>query len=214
MGNNLFSYCENNPVNRNDPTGAFWKQIANWFKRAFNRVGEYLSSDSNIYGSVVGCSSIVSSGVAASISNSIKNAERPSNIGAGVFAKNCADELKSIAKFEKGASKALSIAGYGVAAIDVGTGIYNNISNGASTKKIVLDATVDMAITAGSIWAAGFAGGMIGGAVGTVVPVLGNVIGAAAGFVAGVSMYALTDMMTFSGKTAREWAKEGVNQLW
>ena len=32
LGNNMFAYCGNNPVNRADPSGMFWKEIGNFFK--------------------------------------------------------------------------------------------------------------------------------------------------------------------------------------
>ncbi len=31
-GYNMFAYCGNNPVNRADPTGTFWKEVGNFFK--------------------------------------------------------------------------------------------------------------------------------------------------------------------------------------
>lgn len=37
-GCNMFIYCENNPVNRSDSNGMFWKKIGQWFKNAWNSV--------------------------------------------------------------------------------------------------------------------------------------------------------------------------------
>ena len=39
-------------------------------------------------------------------------------------------------------------------------------------------------------------------------------MGAVSGFIIGVGVYALTDMVEYNGKTARTWAKEGINSLW
>ena len=38
LGNNMFAYCGNNPVNRADPTGMFWKEIGNFFSNAWNGI--------------------------------------------------------------------------------------------------------------------------------------------------------------------------------
>ena len=38
LGNNMFAYCGNNPVNRADPTGMFWKEIGDFFSKAWNRI--------------------------------------------------------------------------------------------------------------------------------------------------------------------------------
>ena len=38
LGNNMFAYCGNNPVNRADPTGMFWKEIGDFFSKAWNGI--------------------------------------------------------------------------------------------------------------------------------------------------------------------------------
>ena len=38
LSTNMFAYCENDPVNRSDPSGESWNTISNWFSRAWNRV--------------------------------------------------------------------------------------------------------------------------------------------------------------------------------
>ena len=38
LGNNMFAYCGNNPVNRADPTGMFWKEIGDFFSKSWNGV--------------------------------------------------------------------------------------------------------------------------------------------------------------------------------
>ena len=40
LGTNMFAYCENNPVNRADPTGMFWKEIGNAIKKTVERVAK------------------------------------------------------------------------------------------------------------------------------------------------------------------------------
>ena len=32
IGNNMFTYCGNNPINRQDESGCFWKKVGNFFK--------------------------------------------------------------------------------------------------------------------------------------------------------------------------------------
>jgi len=36
IGNNMYAYCGNGPVNRIDITGAFFKEIGDWFSDAWN----------------------------------------------------------------------------------------------------------------------------------------------------------------------------------
>ena len=44
LGYNMFTYCGNNPVNRNDLTGAFWKEIGDFFKKAGKAVVNFVKS--------------------------------------------------------------------------------------------------------------------------------------------------------------------------
>ncbi len=37
-GNNMFAYCGNNPVNRVDETGMFWKEIGGFFSKTWNGI--------------------------------------------------------------------------------------------------------------------------------------------------------------------------------
>ena len=212
-GYNMFAYCGNDPVNRIDTSGMFWEEVGAWFKKLGSKVEEYLTP-SNIYSSTVGGTSISTSVLSTYVKSAIKSSPRPINIGVGAYAKQCEKELQSIYKFSKTSSKALTAVSYGAAAIDVGIGIYDNINNKAPFEKILTDATVDAVVTGGSIWAAGACGSAAGTAAGTVIPVAGNLIGAGVGFVVGIGIYALTDMVSFYGKSARSWAKEGLNSLW
>ena len=212
-GFNLFVYCGNNPVNHIDPSGMFWNKIGNWLKKVGNKIEEYLTQ-SNIYGCIVDGTSITLTSLMDSVEGTIKNSVQPNNIGVGTYVKQCAKDLKQVSKFKDGVSKTLTVAAYGTVALDVGISIHDNISRGASSKKIILDATVDTVITGGSVWGAGAAGSAIGTAVGSIIPGAGNLVGAGAGFVIGIGIGVMTDMVYFGGKTVREWAKEGVNNLW
>ena len=212
LGMNLFSYCGNNPANRSDELGQSWTRIKSWFKSVGKKIERYLN-ESNVYGATISRITLSIKGLATSLKNAIKNSSRPKNIGAGTFAKQCAKDMAMVSRFEKVASTVLSISAYVSVAIDVGVGIADNIDNGATKKKIILDSLVDLTVSGGSIWLAGTMGSAVGTAVGTVLPGIGNVVGAGAGFVIGIGLYALTDMATINGKNLRTWAKEGVNSL-
>ncbi len=95
---------------------------------------------------------------------------------------------------------------YGVIAVDVGLGIYDNIQEGTRPQKIVTDAIVDAGVGAGTIWASTASGA----AIGSIVPGAGNVVGAVGGFVVGGVIYVATDVIEINGKSAVEWTKEGV----
>ena len=207
---NKYAYANGNPVSYTDPFGT---SADNWGNGANSQISDYLESPSNVYGSVI---SGLDVGVGASVNSAInylQSAERPNNIGKGLFNKSIAEQIEETAQFGERASKMLKYTGYGAALIDAGIGINENIQNHASTKKIVIDAAVDTAVTAGSIWASGAAGASIGVLVGSVVPVAGNIVGATIGFAIGVGSYALTDMVKINGMSVRGWIKNDAYQL-
>ena len=213
VGTNMFAYCSNNPVNRLDSLGMFWEEMGNWLRVTDEKIEEYLNAG-NICGTAISGLSITTTAITSYLINAIQNSSRPNNIGVGTYAKQCANDIQAVSKVGNKISQGLTIAGYVAVAIDVGIGIYDNINNGASTKRIITDATVDVAVTGASIWAAGAAGSSVGAALGSVCPVVGNAIGAGVGFVVGIGIYAFTDMITFDGKSARSWIKEMLNGLW
>ena len=43
LGNNMFAYCGNNPVNRVDPTGQFWKELWDAFTQAIQQASGYFA---------------------------------------------------------------------------------------------------------------------------------------------------------------------------
>ena len=52
LGNNMFAYCGNNPVNRVDPTGQFWGGIWTFVKAAAMEIGSAIKSMSPAYAGV------------------------------------------------------------------------------------------------------------------------------------------------------------------
>ena len=46
---NLFAYCDNNPVNRSDPSGNAWTDVVDFFKRAAEAIGNAFQSLSPAY---------------------------------------------------------------------------------------------------------------------------------------------------------------------
>ena len=55
VGNNMFAYCGNNPVNRKDPRGLFWSEILEFAKTVVTEIGKAMGSMSYIY---AGCGGI------------------------------------------------------------------------------------------------------------------------------------------------------------
>ena len=177
-----------------------------------DNVNQYFSSDSNVYGLLIGGLSITFKGLFQGLSLSVKNAVRPANIGAGIFAKNIKQELSEIARLDSGFGTALNILAYGAVAIDVGQGIYNNIQSGATTTEILSDAVVDTVITGGGVLAAT----ELGAAIGTALfPGAGTVAGALVGGGLSILFSVLTDYVDWSdGNTFREEVKVWARSLW
>ena len=55
LGNNMFAYCGNNPVNRVDPTGQFWSEIWEFAKTAVTEIGKAMGLMSPAY---AGCGGV------------------------------------------------------------------------------------------------------------------------------------------------------------
>ncbi len=225
---NMCSYCGNNPISFVGPTGCCYWAAGKWRHDSWEYKGNYkrkpapgtINSDLTpivIDGTNTGAS-ILTDALTNSAKSYVSNAARPVNIGAGSYGKSLASQLNKIDKFSSGATKVFKGIGNFTSAasvaLDVGTGIYDNIQAGSSWDKIACDASVDLFISGGSVLSAGAAGSAIGTFVGSICPGLGNIVGAGAGFFIGVGFYIFTDVIPYNGKTARAWAKEGINSLW
>ena len=55
LGNNMFAYCGNNPVNRVDHTGQFWSEICEFAKTAAAEIGKAMGVMSPVY---AGCGGV------------------------------------------------------------------------------------------------------------------------------------------------------------
>ena len=217
-GYNMFSYCNDNPISLCDSEGTV--PLRNTMTMmtdggglipAYKKVDRTITNlltDSNIYGTIVNGLDMVREGMSYSCVKGVSNAVRPANIGAGIFAKQCEAELQLIKSTSEKMRGALSKLAYGAVAIDVGIGIYDNIQANAPVKKIVTDAAVDTAFTAGTVWVSAKIGAAVGTAIGGPV---GTLIGIGFGWAVGTAIYAVTDMWRYKGKTARRWAKDYAN---
>ena len=148
--------------------------------------------------------------------NGILTAERPANIGIGIWNKevNAAltqldDVLGSASVFSKGV-KALP---YVSVAIDTGIGIIDNINNGTSPERIASDAVVDVGFGLAGIGASALSGLAAGGLAGSAVPIVGNIAGAVGGAIGGIAFYVASEVIEINGKSPIEWAKEGAGWL-
>lgn len=183
-----------------------------------------------MYGTIVDGTDVTFTAIGSSLMRAIKNSPRPNNIGVGVWNQQISKQLDDVVKMfgstgndiklgystvEKTGilSKGTKAFSYLGVAIDTVVGIKENVEKKSTWKEIMLDATVDVAISGGSMWAAAGAGSAIGSLAGSIVPGIGNVVGAVGGFVAGIFLYGLTDVFKYKGKTLRDTIKDKVNSF-
>ena len=208
---NMFAYCGNEPINRVDPAGFAWYYPFNQYSDTglemgpvYIKTSDLISSPSSVYGNVVGGLDLSLSAGAKSVANSSAKAPRPNNIGKGQWAKQMQNEVAQATKFGQKSAKVLNVVSYGSVAIDVGIGIYENVQNNAAPHKVLTDALVDVAISGGSIWAAGY----IGAAIGSVIPGAGTLVGGLIGMGVGLLLNVVTDCIYVDGKNFRQHTKD------
>ena len=219
---NIYKYCMGNPFRYIDPTGCSEECIDN----IEEIIQEFLSD--NVYGLVTDGLDITLTGVGTYLKKAIIESIRPNNIGRGIWKKQMASELDDVARIFGSSSddvvrgfanaevkgffpKVIEKLGYVGVAIDAVLGIQENIEEGSSWQKTVSDATVDVAISGGTLLAAGYAGAGIGAIAGSVVPGAGNVIGAVGGFIVGIGCYVVTDVIKINEKSIRDTIKDGIS---
>lgn len=181
-------------------------------------------STSMMYAYTAGGAKITTVATCNIAESAVMSSARPNNYNIGTWGKMLSDKTDDIAKFSDtvaGRSLAgqsaktgiLDRAAYFGVILDAGSGIHQNIQSGAEIDKTLTDAVVDVAVSGTSIWASGALGAEVGTAVGTVFPVVGNLVGAIAGFIIGIILYAITDVVKINGKSIRDWAKVGAENI-
>ncbi len=100
-----------------------------------------------------------------------------------------------------------AVLNYAGVALDVASGIVENVEAGTDTQRIITDAAVDAGVGVGIIASST----AIGSVVGSVVPVAGNIIGAGVGFVAGTLIDFAVNMDIIGDKSLVDLAKDAVD---
>ena len=121
----------------------------------------------------------------------VKNEVKPKRVPAGSFALRKTNEINRINSMKaasKWGGRAANIAGV---VVDTAVGMYDNYQNGYGfdSKKMWLDAGVDV-VFSGGITAVSTT---VGSLIGTPIPVVGNIVGGIAGFTVGWIISKFTD---------------------
>ena len=121
----------------------------------------------------------------------VKNEVKPKRVPAGSFALRKTNEINRINSMKaasKWGGRAANIAGV---VVDTAVGMYDNYQNGYGfdSKKMWIDAGVDV-VFSGGITAVSTT---VGSLIGTPIPVVGNIVGGIAGFTVGWIISKFTD---------------------
>jgi len=153
------------------------------------------------------------------LTEGVKNAKRPNNIGIGLWNKQVEYDLRWIdevfgetSKFAK-VFKSIPYISIGVDALK---GVNDNINNDTGLEETLTDIVVDVGFGATeaalSAGATSFVTGALSGtAIGTAFPVVGNIIGAIAGAIVGIGMYFVTDVIEINDRSFKEMADDAID---
>ena len=218
---NMFAYCSNMPTNATDPTG----QSFGYTKDGRPAVGNGFDGTNMVALTDFGYSdsSSVSDAINKSISGvdaftvdyinwlerRVKNEVKPKRVPAGAFIlrkEKALNRISSMKSASKIGGKAANIAGV---VIDTAFGMYDNYQNGYGfdSKKMWIDAGVDVVFSGGSA----LIGCGVGSVLGTLVPGLGNLVGGAAGFLIGAGIDWFTGSFMFGNNTIEGHTKAWLN---
>ena len=219
LDKNMFAYCLDDPVNLVDPSGRSCHAMDNggfgplcFFANGrcvthgtVNCCGPgvSLSAAMDIAATILGATNDVT---AAGLKNIYRNAERPANIGKGLYAKQIALEIAKIDKLSSVTASLCDKLSYASVIVEACEGINQNCLAGADMGKIAWDATVDTTILGLNAFVSINVGAAVVGACsGTAIcPVLGTIIGAGAGFLMGAGLACL-------GDPTRDFMKSWIN---
>ena len=196
IGYNMFAYCENNPVNYSDAQGSTPERVQSIKQSIANG-----DSDLNIVDLLkamktfeptssqilTGGKVIADFGAQGSVSirlHALDTAQKPNNIGKGIYQKYIDDAIIKTNRFSKNFGRVSDSIGV---IADMSIGICDNCNNGESIEKIAWDAGVDVATSVGSTVISSAVGTLAASGISTLAgTAVCPAVGTAVGFVIGI----------------------------
>ena len=218
---NLYAYVNGNPISYVDPFGLCADRAEGNENDSGLRIGFELDKfwDPFFAGDTT-FQALANSDNVEALYNYLRNgilvAERPSNIGPGTWSKLVQaelDELEAVLGKTSIIGRSASAIPYVSVVASTGMDIYENIQNGTSGQRIASDAIVDVGFGGTGILFSALSSAVTGFFVGSAAPGVGNLVCGLGGLFGGLAYYALTEVTTVNGKSAIDWAKDGLGNL-
>ena len=197
---NMFAYCQNNPVMFSDPSGTLCGLCMCTGVNPCPSCMPALPKFSNIdflFGNVTIptqpyiAPKSSTNNIADSISTAYDTMDTISGLQSGFYMTNNHYLINSAPSISENFGKAVSI---GLIGYETVTGVCNNYLSGASNKKIVWDAAVDVTVLGSTTWCCASTGAAICAKYGTMIsPGMGTVYGAVGGAIAGALFSLFSD---------------------